>query len=472
MKEINMVLKSEVENPLIEPIPFHVERLKTSFSEGTTRDIHWRISQLVQLKKMLQEKESKFLEALSLDLHKGEQEAWVAEIGFVISDINHTVKHLVKWCRPRYVTTPLFAQPGKSYSLPEPLGTVMIIGAWNYPFQLVLAPLVAAIAAGNCVVIKPSEVAEHSARLLAELIPLYLDTDCYHVVLGAVEETQVLLQQNVDHIFYTGGEAVAKIILKAAADYLIPVTLELGGKSPCIVDTDTNLDVTSSRIVWSKWMNAGQTCVAPDYLLVEERFVGSLIETLIAKIERFYGANPMESQDYGRIINLRHFDRLARYLEGQNVVYGGHVNREKKYLSPTIILAPDDQSLVMQEEVFGPILVVLPIKNKVDAIRVINSKPKPLALYLYTNDKSFEQHVLQRTSSGNVGVNDGMMFMANANLPFGGVGESGMGSYHGKTGFDTFSHLKTVMKRSFLLDVALRYPPFNRFKLNVLKKLL
>ncbi len=467
-----MTLEYEIDDSVIKQIPFSVSHLRKFFASGKTRSIDWRVHQLQQLKKMLQENESRFFDALSLDLHKSEQEAWTSEVGFLVSDIKHTLKHIRHWSQPRMVPTPLFAQPGKSYSLPEPLGTVLIIGAWNYPIQLMLAPFIAAIAAGNCAIIKPSELAVNSATLLAELIPQYLDTDCYQVITGAVSETTALLQQRFEHIFYTGGETVAKIIMKAAAEHLTPVTLELGGKSPCIVDKDTNLKVTASRIVWSKWMNAGQTCIAPDYILVEEGFVDSLVSALRLKIEEFYGANAMESQDYGRIINLRHFDRLTQYLEGQNVVYGGYIDRNKKYFSPTIIVSQDDQSLVMQEEIFGPILVILPIKNKLDAVRFVNERAKPLALYLYTNDKEFETNVLQSTSSGNVGVNDGMMFMANANLPFGGVGHSGMGSYHGKTGFDTFSHLKTIMKRSFLFDVALRYPPFNRLKLNILRKLL
>jgi aldehyde dehydrogenase (NAD+) len=457
--------------PLAE-IPLYVVRLQASFRVGKTRSLEWRIQQLKQVKNMLQENEPAFTTALCLDLKKSPQEAWLSEIGFVISDVDHTLQHIHKWCQPQKVSTPLFAQPAKSYSLAEPLGTVLIIGAWNYPVQLVLAPLIAAIAAGNCAVIKPSEVAEHTASLLAELLPQYLDMACFQLISGAVEETTELLKQAFDHIFYTGGERVAKVIMRAAAEHLTPVTLELGGKSPCIVDRQTNLDVTASRIVWSKWMNAGQTCVAPDYILVEESFASELIQAIKLKIEAFYGQSPESSPDYGRIINLHHFDRLVGYLEKENVVYGGQLNRQKKYLSPTIVLAEKNQSSIMQEEIFGPILLIQTLKVRHDAIAVVNSKPKPLALYLYTNDPAFEDEVLQQTSSGSVGINDGMLFMANPNLPFGGVGKSGMGCYHGQTGFNTFSHIKTVMKRKFLFDVALRYPPFSRFKLSILKKLL
>ncbi|MCZ2722545.1 aldehyde dehydrogenase family protein [Marinomonas sp. 15G1-11] len=459
-------------NSSLTQISFQVDGLKLSFRKGLTRTIAWRVHQLQQVKKMLQEQQSQFYKALALDLHKSEQEAWVSEIGFVISEVDHTLKYLNQWSQPRKVSTPLIAQPAKSYSLAEPLGTVLIISAWNYPIQLVLAPLVAAIAAGNCVVIKPSEVAEYSGSLLAELLPQYLDVDCIQVISGAIEETTELLKQSFDHIFYTGGEAVAKIIMRAAAEHLTPVTLELGGKSPCIVDSQTNVEMSAARIVWSKWMNAGQTCVAPDYVLVEASFAENLIRAITSKIESFYGQNPESSQDYGRIINTRHFDRLVHYLEGENVVYGGQFNRQNQYLAPTIILSSNNQSPIMQEEIFGPILVIKTVKVLDDAIDFINSKPKPLALYLYTNDRSFEAKVVQQTSSGNVGINDGMMFMANPNLPFGGVGGSGMGRYHGQAGFNTFSHLKTIMKRRFLFDVALRYPPFSYLKLRILKKLL
>jgi aldehyde dehydrogenase (NAD+) len=449
-----------------------VTELHHTFSTGRTKDLVWRKNQLTHLKLLLTEHESEFITALHQDLHKSEQEAWTSEIGFLLSDIDHTLKHLSAWAKPRKVSTPLFVQPGKSYLLPEPLGSVLIIGAWNYPLQLVIAPLVAAIAAGNCAIIKPSELSVSTAALLATLIPQYLDNQAYKVVTGAVKETTELLQQRFDHILYTGGEGVAKIVMRAAAEHLTPVTLELGGKCPCIVDSNTDLSVTASRIAWSKWMNAGQTCVAPDYVVVEKAFADTFVAALTTKIEAFYGSDAKQSPDYGRIINERHFARLANYLHEQNVIYGGQLDASNKYLGPTIVLAPSADSLVMQEEIFGPILVIITVDKIQQAIDLVNSRPKPLALYLYTKNTGLEQQVLQQTSAGNVGINDGMMFMANPNLPFGGVGNSGMGSYHGQFGFDTFSHLKTVLKRSFLFDVALRYPPFNSTKLNWLKKLL
>ncbi len=449
-----------------------VDNLRNAFCSGRTKNKTWRIQQLQQLKRMLIEQEGTLLAALKSDLGKSDQEGWVSEVGFVISDINHTLKHLNKWVKPRKVPTPLVTQLGTSYQLPEPLGTTLIIGAWNYPLMLVLSPLVAAIAAGNCAVVKPSELSEQTSTVLAELIPQYLDNDCVLVVQGGVAETTELLKQKFDYIFYTGGAGVAKIVMHAAAEHLTPVTLELGGKNPCIVDSNTNLDVSASRIVWSKWMNAGQTCVCPDYVLVEKTFVDKFVTALKEKIELFYSKNPANSDDYGHIVNSRHFERLVEYLEGQHVAYGGDSNAASQYIGPTVVVGPDEQSLIMQEEIFGPILAIIPVDNIDDAITFINKRPKPLALYVYTNDKGFEQKVLEQTSAGNVGVNDGMMFMANSNLPFGGVGSSGIGQYHGKSGFDSFSHLKSVMKRSFLFDIPLRYPPFNRFKLNILKKLL
>ncbi len=453
-------------------IATQVDSLRKAFSSGCTKSKTWRIQQLQQLKKMLIEQEAALLAALKSDLGKSEQESWVSEVGFVLSDLNHTLKHLNKWSKPRKVPTPLVTQPGLSYQLPEPLGTVLIIGAWNYPIQLVLAPLVAAIAAGNCAVVKPSELSRQTSKVLAELIPQYLDKECITVIEGAVAETTELLKQKFDHIFYTGGEGVAKIVMRAAAEHLTPVTLELGGKNPCIVDSNTNLGVSASRIVWSKWMNAGQTCVSPDYVLVEKAFVDTFVAALKEKIELFYTSDASSSNDFGHIVNEKHFERLTAYLEGQNVVYGGDSKADSRYIAPTLIMAPDEKSLIMQEEIFGPILAIISVDSIDDAITFINRRPKPLALYVYTNNKGFEQKVLEQTSAGSVGVNDGMMFMANSNLPFGGVGNSGMGQYHGKSGFDTFSHLKSVMKRSFLFDIPLRYPPFNRFKFNILKKLL
>lgn len=449
-----------------------VEQLRDTFASGDTKDYEWRVEQLNQIIRMTKEQQDKLIAALHADLGKCKTEAWTSEIGFIVGDAQHTLKHLKKWMKPRKVSTPIAAQPGKSYQLAEPLGTTLIIGAWNYPFQLVFAPLIAAIAAGNCAVIKPSELAPETSKLIAKMVPEYLDTNAITVVEGAVDETTELLKQHFDHIFYTGGEVVGKIVMRAASENLTPVTLELGGKSPCIVDSTADVDVAAARIVWSKWMNAGQTCVAPDYILVEKEFSSQLIAAIQSKVAAFYGADIQNSKDYGRIVNERHFDRLVSYLEDQNVVYGGDSDIQTKYLSPTIVLDPDLESPIMQQEIFGPILPIITVDSISSAIPFVNQRAKPLAMYLYTNDSDFEKKVLTQTSAGSMCVNDGFMFMVNPELPFGGVGNSGMGNYHGQFGFDTFSHLKTVMKRSFKFDVSLRYPPFSNFKLTLLKKLL
>ncbi|WP_026376419.1 aldehyde dehydrogenase family protein [Aestuariibacter salexigens] len=449
-----------------------VKRSHSAFATGKSRDIEWRKSQLVAIKQMTLDNEKALLSALKQDLNKCEQESWISEIGFVTTEVDHTLKHLKKWAKPCKVSTPMVAMPGKSFVYPEPLGCVLIIGAWNYPYQLVLAPLIAAIAAGNTAIIKPSELSTHTAKLIAELVPKYLDNDAFSVVNGGKEQTSELLKHKFDHILYTGGETVGKIVMRAASDYLTPVTLELGGKSPCVVDSSADLNVTAARIVWAKWLNAGQTCVAPDYVLVPASLADTLVSKIKTKLTEFYGQDPAKSPDYGRIVNQRHHARLCNYLEGHNVAHGGQADASDCYLAPTIVINPATDSALMQEEIFGPILPIITVDDVEASIDIINSRPKPLSMYVFTKDKAFEQRLLERTSAGMVCVNDGFMFAVNPELPFGGVGNSGMGAYHGKYGFDTFSHMKTVMKRSFLFDVAVRYPPFSKTKLNLMKKLL
>ena len=449
-----------------------IQILKDTFATGKTRPLAWRIEQLKQIRKMVVEQQDEIFEAMEQDLGRCNMESWTAELGGVISEVDHSLKHLKKWVNPRKVSTPIVAQPGKSYMLPEPLGTILIIGAWNYPLLLVLSPLIAAVSAGNNALIKPSELSANVSTLVAKMVAEYLDNEAFAVVEGAVEETTELLKHQFDHIIYTGGDVVGKIVMRAAAEFLTPVTLELGGKSPCIVDSSTNLDVTASRIAWSKWMNAGQTCVAPDYVLVEESFAPQLIEAIKNKITEFYSADVTSSQDYGRIVNERHLARIVSYLEGQEIVHGGKSNAETKYIEPTLVLNPALDSPLMQQEIFGPILPIVTVKDIYQAITFVNERAKPLALYVFTKNQDFEKEVLNKTSAGMVCVNDGFMFAANPNLPFGGVGNSGTGAYHGKIGFDNFSHLKTVMKRSFMFDVPLRYPPFTDKKFKLLKKMI
>lgn len=462
----------EFTGTLVADIAPKIQSLKNTFALGKTKAMTWRIEQLKQIKKMVIEQQDNIYEAMQKDLGRCDMESWTAELGGVISEVDHSIKHLKKWMKPRRVSTPIVAQPAKSYMLPEPLGSILIIGAWNYPLLLVFSPLVAAISAGNCALIKPSELSANMSKLVAKMVSEYLDNDAIDVVEGAVQETTELLKHQFDHIIYTGGDVVGKIVMRAAAEFLTPVTLELGGKSPCIVDSTTDLDVTAARIVWSKWMNAGQTCVAPDYVLVEKAFASKLIEAIKNKIVEFYSAEVAASKDYGRIVSERHCARIIKYLEDQNVVYGGNHDLSTKFIEPTIVLDPNSDSPLMQEEIFGPILPIITVENISQAIPYVNKREKPLALYLFSKNSSFEQQVLTSTSAGMVCINDGFMFAANPNLPFGGVGNSGTGAYHGKIGFDNFSHLKTVMKRSFWFDVPLRYPPFTDKKFKLLKKLL
>ncbi|MFT5840385.1 MAG: aldehyde dehydrogenase (NAD+) [Flavobacteriales bacterium] len=465
-------LSNKVNSTAIVDIAPKIKSIKNTFASGKTKPLAWRIEQLRQIRKMVVDQQDRIFAAMQEDLGRCDMESWTAELGGVISEVDHSLKHLKKWVKARKVPTPIIAQPGKSYMLPEPLGTILIIGAWNYPLLLVLSPLISAVSAGNNALIKPSELSANVSTLLAELVAKYLDPDAFAVVEGAVDETTELLKHQFDHIIYTGGEVVGKIVMRAAAEFLTPVTLELGGKSPCIVDSSTDLEVTAARIVWSKWMNAGQTCVAPDYVLVEESFAAPLIDAIKGKLTEFYSANAANSKDYGRIVSERHLARIISYLDGQDVVYGGKHDVADKYIEPTIVLNPPHDSSLMQEEIFGPILPIVTVKNIGQSIPFVNERAKPLALYLFSKNKDFEQQVLTSTSAGMVCINDGFMFAANPNLPFGGVGSSGTGAYHGKIGFDNFSHLKTVMKRSFWFDVPLRYPPFTDKKFKLLKKLV
>ena len=448
------------------------ERLQQSYVLGKTKTFAWRKAQLEALQRMLSENEAAFVEALNADLGKSEAEAFTTEIGFLLSDIQHTKKHLRQWMKARKVSTPLLAQPARSSLQPEPLGTVLIIGAWNYPVQLTLAPYVAALAAGNCALLKPSELAPASSALMASLIPRYLDGDAVAVVEGDKDVASELLSLPFDHIFYTGGEAVGKIVMAAAARNLTPVTLELGGKSPCVVDANTDITTTARRIVWGKWTNAGQTCIAPDYVLVERSCADALIDKLGKEIIRQFGNQPLQSKDYGRIVNERHLARLTQYTEGHEIVIGGQIDEAQMKLAPTVILNPDIDTPVMQEEIFGPVLPVIEVSSVSEAIDFIKRRHKPLAAYLFSESPSMQQQFVEEVSAGSVCINDTMMFMANPQLPFGGVGNSGMGRYHGKFGFDTFSHLKSVMKRSFWFDVAIRYAPSSARKRFLLKKLL
>jgi aldehyde dehydrogenase (NAD+) len=448
-----------------------VRTLHRAFSSGRTRSLHWRREQLSRLRALLVERADALLAALREDLGKPGFEAYATDLAGVVAEIDLAVKYLPRWTRPERVAVPWRQLPGSARILREPLGVVLIIAPWNYPVQLSLNPLVGAIAAGNCVALKPSEVAEHTSHLLAELIPRYLDAECVAVVEGGVDETTALLDERFDHVFYTGNGAVGRVVMAAAAKHLTPVTLELGGKSPCIVAADARLDVAARRIAWGKFLNAGQTCIAPDYVLVEARREAELLSRLRSTLAGFYGGDPRRSPDYGRIVSDRHYRRLARLLDGPEIAIGGEVDPAERYIAPTVLRNVRFGDPVMQEEIFGPILPVLTVRDVDEAIELVNVREKPLALYVFTESEQTAERVLEETSSGGACVNGTLWQAVNPHLPFGGVGASGMGSYHGHASFETFSHRKAVARKPTRLDPRMAYPPFTAFKERLIRQL-
>ncbi|WP_404399867.1 aldehyde dehydrogenase family protein [Idiomarina seosinensis] len=442
--------------------------LNQTYNTGLTRPVSWRKKQLEQLERFLQQHQQSLLSALQSDLGKHPSEARLTELQFLSNDISHTLKKLPHWQKPRRVSNPLLVFPARSQLVPEPLGTVLILGAWNYPVQLLLAPLIAAIAAGNCAVIKPSEHAPQTALMIEKHLPDYLDPAAFKILCGDAEVSSQLTKLPFDHIFYTGGSKAAKSIMTAAAEHLTPVTLELGGKSPAVVLSDCDLTVTARRIIWGKFLNAGQTCIAPDYLLVEEEIKDALVDAMKQVVVDFYGEDPQAGEDYGRIIHQQHWQRLVDMLDGQKVIFGGQYSKKDRYLAPTFVDDVAASDTLMQEEIFGPILPIIKVASATEAIEQIQSKPKPLALYVFSKNQRLLDQFTEQVSAGNVCYNDTLMFMLNQELPFGGVGNSGIGRYHGKWGFDTFSHLKPVMTRRFAFDIKLRYPPYSSLKDKVL----
>ncbi len=382
----------------------------------------------------------------------------MADVASVALEVVSLKRNLGRWTKPQPVKTPLPLRPATSSIVREPLGVVLIIGAWNYPVQLTLIPLAGALAAGNCAVVKPSEIAGQTSRLLAEKLPAYLDQDCVKVIEGGAEETQALLQERFDHIFYTGNGSVGRSILKAAAENLTPVTLELGGKSPCLVDRDADLEVTARRIALGKWMNAGQTCIAPDYVLAHREIASPLVKQLGRTIQEFYGSDPQKSPAYARIASDRHVERLGHLLQGMEIAHGGRVDRASRYIAPTVLTDVSPDAPIMQEEIFGPLLPVLSVRDMDEAIAFVRARPKPLALYLFTHSRAVQERVLAKTSSGGVSINHTVMHAGNPNLPFGGVGPSGTGSYHGRRTFETFTHEKAVLRKPFRWDWRFFYP--------------
>jgi len=446
-----------------------VAEARASFRGGRTRPESWRRAQLEALKALLKKEESAIFEALWADLRKPRLEGYFSEVGFVIGEIDDALQHLERWMRPERKHTTLLAQPGRSWTTHDPLGVVLVIGAWNYPINLLLAPLVGALAGGNAAVLKPSEIAAHTSALIADLVPRYLDPEAVSVVEGGAEETQALLDERFDLIFFTGGGRVGQIVLEKAAKHLTPVVLELGGKSPCLVDRDASLEVAARRIAWGRFSNAGQTCVAPDYVLVHEAVELELLAHLRAAVTAFYGDDPRVSPDYCRIVNDRNFERLSKLLRDGEVVCGGKAEAKERYIAPTILRRVSPEAPVMQDEIFGPILPVLTVPSMDAAIEFVTDRPKPLALYLFSNDEATQQKVVDRTSSGNACINDVIMHMVVPELPFGGVGGSGMGRYHGQWSFETFTHRKGVLSRTTHLDFPVRYPPYTDGHLALMK---
>ena len=442
------------------------------FNTNITKDVNFRIEMLKKLLNILKSNENLLDEAIYKDFKKSSFENYTTELSLVYHDINEAISHLKGWSKRISVPTNLANLPGKSYIIPEPLGVTLTIGAWNYPYQLSLAPVVPALAAGNTAIIKPSELSLNTSNVMAKLINENFDSNYLHVVEGGVEETSGLLKQKFDKIFYTGGSTVGKIIMKAAAEHLTPVTLELGGKSPTFVFNDANIKITAKRLVWAKFLNGGQTCIAPDYILAEKGVKEKLISEIKNQILEIHGEDPQQSEAFVRIINPRHYKRIIQLIDDSKVVIGGSTDESDLYISPTVMDNVSFEDAVMQEEIFGPVLPIIEFDNLDWAIKMIKERPKPLALYVFTSSNRNRDKIFHEVSFGGGAVNDAVMHLANPNLPFGGVGNSGMGNYHGKAGFDSFSHYKSILDKSTLIEPPIKYPPYSDWKKKLLKSLV
>jgi acyl-CoA reductase-like NAD-dependent aldehyde dehydrogenase len=438
-----------------------IARHRSYFLSGNTRSVEWREAQLDALQAMMTERAGDFFDALWKDLRRNRIDADHVDVKYVVDDAAYARHQLRRWMHPLHVSTPLVLAPGRTEVRFDPLGVGLIIGSWNYPIVLCLSPLVAAISGGNAAVIKPSEVAPACAETLARLVPQYLDTQAFSVVLGGVPETTALLEQPWDHILFTGSPAVGKIVMKAAAKHLTPVLLELGGKSPTIVHSSANLKVAARRIAQGRWVNSGQTCTAADHVLVFKDVAKDFLEHLKNAVIGFYGNDPQASPDYGRIVNTRHFDRLMRLFASGRIFHGGRHDRDDLFIAPTILVDVDRESPIMQEEVFGPILPVLEIQSVEQAIAMVNAQPSPLGLYLFAEDASVSSQILNATRSGDAAVNDCTVQPLIQDLPFGGVGNSGIGKYHGEWGFRAYTNARGVLHHSTMFDPGVRYPPYS-----------
>lgn len=462
----------------MELTPGDVEKIleyqRNYFNTNITKNTEFRIKQLRNLKKGIKKHENEIFEALHKDLRKHKNEAYITEIGFVYASISYMIKNLAKWAKPEKRHTPLYLLPSRSYVQSEPYGTVLILGAYNYPVQLLLEPLIGAIAAGNTAVVKTSEIAVNTSEAIKNMIEDTFESCYITCVEGTLETSTSLINSKFDYIFFTGSPAVGKIVMEAAAKNLVPVTLELGGKSPAIVDESANIKEAARRIIWGKMLNAGQTCVAPDYVLVHESVEEELLLQMKKAVKRYYGKNVEKSSDYGCIINEKQFNRILGLMEQERdyIVFGGHSNAETRYIEPTVLRTDQWNVPIMEEEIFGPVLPVIKYTDLDTALKKIKELPKPLALYLFTRKRKVERRVLRDVSSGNACINDTIMHIANHWLPFGGVGGAGMGSYHGQQSFVAFSHKKGVLKKSARFNNTLVYPPFSENKLWIVKKFL
>jgi aldehyde dehydrogenase (NAD+) len=441
---------------------------QTLFDSNKTKDVNFRISQLKILKEILKQNEADLYRAIYKDFGKSQFDTYLTELSQVYVEINLYLKKVKKWNRKKRVRTNLINQPARSYIIPEPLGSTLVIGAWNYPIYLSLMPVIAAIGAGNTVILKPSEISSNVSSALVKIINENFPQDYFHVIEGGVKETTELLKLKFDKIFFTGSTEVGKIVYQAAAKNLTPVTLELGGKSPTFVLHDCNIAITVKRIVWSKFLNAGQTCVAPDYILVDERIKSKFLEALKSEIKTYFPDQLVLRDNYTQIINDRHFNRLNKLIDKNRVFIGGDSDKSQRYLEPTLLQDITFDDDIMKEEIFGPILPVVSFSNLNEVIQKVKKLPKPLSCYIYSNDKKAINKVLTELSFGSGSINDSVVQLSNSNLPFGGVGASGMGTYHGDKGFETFSHYKSILHRFTWFEPSLKYFPYTKLKSRLL----
>lgn len=455
----------------MEKIDEILKKQRKFFNTGKTKNIKYRLEHLKKLKKSILENEEEIKKALKLDLNKSESESYMTEIGMTLSELSYDIRHVKSWCKNKRVGTPLAHFPSRSFISKEPYGVTLILSPWNYPFMLLIEPLIGAICAGNCAVLKPSEFAPNTANVIEKIIKECFEEDYVTVIQGDKDVSQALIEKNFDYIFYTGGTKVGKIVMQEASKNLVPFTLELGGKSPCIIDEKYNMHLAAKRLLFGKLLNAGQTCIAPDYVLVNENVKEELVEEFKKVLKEFLGENVIENEDYPKIVNERHFARLSNLIEGEKILIGGKTDKKLLKIEPTILDNPKIDSKVMSEEIFGPILPIISYKTIEDAIAYVKKFEKPLALYMFTNDKKIQNKIMNEISFGGGCINDTIIHIANSNMGFGGVGYSGIGNYHGKRSFDTFSHERSITKK-YGLDLPMRYMPYNDFKDKLIRMFL